>query len=515
MTTPSTSIASVQESLPQSSPEPAVSGGAIAMLVAALGEARIRYCHWKSNARLSEALAGEGDLDLLVARADATRFQAVLAELGFKPGRSGRNPSICHYYGFDRRSGRLVHVHAYYRIVTGGTMLKNHRLPIEDMLLDGARTVDGVPVPDRAAELVSFVVRKSLEYATIGEALYLVREGEAVPSELRWLGDGVTDVMIGTLLREHLPTVDVRLFLECRDAMAAGSPLRRYLAARRLASSLSHYRRHSKARAAAIRFRELATRFVRRAVRRVSKDKLLSGGAVIAVVGSDGAGKSTVAHELSRWLSTCLSAKRIHAGRPPASLGTIAARLALPLLRRVMPRYKKSALEVGRGSDRAERSQSVRKRRLFLLYPLRAVMVAHERKRLLVRAQRSAIEGTIIVSDRYPHLQPDVPEGPALSFLLDDPNLFYAWLARVEQRVYRAMPRPDLVVYLDVPVDLACHRNLTRDKPGGPKPTGYVRRRHAQAAELEFAGVPVHHVDAAGELDQTLAAVREVVWKSL
>ena len=123
--------------------------------------------------------------------------------------------------------------------------------------------------------------------------------------------------------------------------------------------------------------------------------------------------------------------------------------------------------------------------------------------------------GVVVVSDRYVTLQPGVPEGPALSCLLGDRNPFYSWLARLEDRAYQSVPAPDLVIYLDVPVELACHRNLTRDKAGGPKPTGYVRRRHALASELDFPGVRVHRVDATADLARTMRSVNRIVWNAL
>ena len=48
---------------------------------------------------------------------------------------------------------------------------------------------------------------------------------------------------------------------------------------------------------------------------------------------------------------------------------------------------------------------------------------------------------SLVVSDRYPTLQREVPEGPALSFLLDDRNAIYAWLARIEERALQLFDR--------------------------------------------------------------------------
>jgi thymidylate kinase len=480
-----------------------------------LDGAGIRYCHWKSNLKIAEALRGETDLDLLVTRRDAARFQSLIASLGYKPGVGCASPAICHYYGLDEVSGRLIHLHVYYRIVTGGTVLKNHRLPLEEMLLARARRIDELYVPDQTAELVCFVIRKALEYASPSEALFLAREGKGVVTELAWLSEGVSEEEVSRLLRDHLPAIPFALFMRCRQAVASGSPLRRFLVCRRLAAHLRGYARYGWPRALLLRARSVLARVGLRMIGRRGRDVLLSGGSVIAVVGSDGAGKSTIVAGLRDWLEPCLEVRSIHAGKPPPTWITFAPRLLLPLLRRLTPSYRTTSVEMAGHETSRSGPQAVRKRRLFFLYPLRALMLAYERQRLLARTHRGAGRGSVVLCDRYPTVQAGVPEGPALSFLIGDANRFYSWLARVEARIYRTIPSPDVVLHLEVPVDVACHRNLTRDKPGGPKSTNYVRLRHAQSSVASFPGTPVHPVSTGSSLEETLRSAKEIVWKAL
>ena len=57
----------------------------MASLVAFLTELQSLQCiHWKSNNHLAAALAGETDLDLLVAQDDAQRFRQLVLQYGFK-----------------------------------------------------------------------------------------------------------------------------------------------------------------------------------------------------------------------------------------------------------------------------------------------------------------------------------------------------------------------------------------------------------------------------------------------
>src|SRR4029079_2495073 len=101
-------------------------------------------------------LAGRTDLDLLVDRADAARFTATVREAGFKPfisHSSRRFIGVEDWLGHDTESGRLVHLHVYYRLVLGEDHVKNHVLPIEAAVLDAGVLRHGGKVPAPAAAL--------------------------------------------------------------------------------------------------------------------------------------------------------------------------------------------------------------------------------------------------------------------------------------------------------------------------------------------------------------------------
>ncbi len=481
-------------------------------LFESLGRAGVRYCHWKSNWRLPEALRGETDLDLLVHRADTSRFLSLVGALGFKPASGEDHPSVWHCYGCDDESGRLLDLHVYFRVVTGGT-IKGYHLPVEDMLLGGAQPTEaGVYVPERAAELVLFVMRKSLDYAVPSEAL-IPREWKTAADELRWLSQGARDEDVRRLLDEYLPSVDFALFKKLTDAIESGRwGVGRFRLGRALASRLRPYRRFARPSATLARSGRAWRKAWRTLRGGTPMQALLSGGAVIGVVGSDGSGKSTVVAEMSRWLGEFLSVATIHGGKPPPSVPTALPRLLLPLLRRMMPRYRTTRIEL-RAAERTE-SEGMRTGPL-LVYALRALMLAYDRKKLLIRAHRRAANGTLVLSDRYPTRQPGVPEGAMLHFLREDPRSLYRWLARMEERTYRTIPQPDLVLRLDVPLELAVQRNLTRLKPGGPEPTEYLRQRHAKSSELEFAGVPTYRIRTDAMVEETVRAVKPILWNAL
>src|SRR5690242_18918744 len=94
----------------------------VGKLCEALQTQRIDYCHWKSNDVIERSANGQNDLDLLISRADATRFTEILARLGFKQVKAPlekQMPAVLDYYGYDLDADKFVHVHAHYQLIMG------------------------------------------------------------------------------------------------------------------------------------------------------------------------------------------------------------------------------------------------------------------------------------------------------------------------------------------------------------------------------------------------------------
>ena len=173
----------------QSDSRQAVSSKAVIRnLFGSLEQKGVRYCHWKSNIRLEETLAAAEDIDLLVDKRDAELFYTALLENGFKlaQSRSGiGHPGVFHAFGLDEASAELVHVHAYFQIVSGDSLVKNYRLPVERSLLEQTRYVLGVKVPLAEAELVLFALRIALKHTNPIEILMANRHYRRITKELQ------------------------------------------------------------------------------------------------------------------------------------------------------------------------------------------------------------------------------------------------------------------------------------------------------------------------------------------
>ena len=80
---------------------------------------------------------GEKDIDLLVDRAGAPRSGGMV-KLGSQPALSTQREELPlgrALLRLDESSGTLAHVHVYFRVLTGESLARNYRLPLEQMLL--------------------------------------------------------------------------------------------------------------------------------------------------------------------------------------------------------------------------------------------------------------------------------------------------------------------------------------------------------------------------------------------
>ena len=155
--------------LPRFRPPEAPVLSLIVLLAEALRARGVAYCQWKGYGKHDRWGTGAGDIDLLVDRAAVAEFTTILTDLGFKAAHPalGRAPAgVLHYHGLDQRSGRLVHVHAYTRLIIGKARGTQYHLPLEHALLESRvpRSVFPTPAPEleRLVLVLHLILRRSV-----------------------------------------------------------------------------------------------------------------------------------------------------------------------------------------------------------------------------------------------------------------------------------------------------------------------------------------------------------------
>ena len=489
-------------------------------LFSRLDDVGVVFCHWKSNNQLAGALDGRGDLDLLVRATQRSEFETVLKDFGYKRGRFpawADTPGTVHFYGLDRTSGGLIHLHVYFHLLTGGSILKNHKLPFETLALNRLEQTQPVPTPRKDVDLGMFVLRKTIEFASFAETLMLVREGEAVAEELAWLSAGDNLPKAADLVAQEIPEVDRDFFLQCAESLRHRRSLLSCMRlGRALTERLSRFAVLGRFRAAASRAYRLAMRLVYRAMKRHQLATLASGGAFVAIVGPDATGKSTVVEETQRWLGAELWVEKAHAGRPPGTWLTVIPHTVLPWLRRAAPSYRTTSIMLGPNENAdAGKPPSLRGSQLWI-FVVRSLMIAYERRALVRRMERKRARGAIVIFDRYPSVEPSNIDSPQLAARIHDanPNSILGYLVDLEKRAYRNMPAADLILRLTVPVDVAVMRNDNRVK-AGKESESYIRMRHQDADRCLYRAPKEMKIDTSRPLDQTLREARTTIWNHL
>jgi thymidylate kinase len=489
-------------------------------LAQAFNREGIVYSHWKSNIALSQAAAGRMDLDLLVDRRCLPQALTALSQLGYKAAvaRWGADPpSIRHYYGLDPEASELVHVHLFSRVLTGESYVKSHVFPFEEMLLENAYYFDRIRVTSKPAELVLFTLRMFVKYGSLLDLISLWRKPDSVRAEVRWLQDGDDLSEALSLLRKHCPVIDEQLFIECVETLDSDSPLlNRMILARKVRRRLKVYAKYS-ALKRLLAYAQLLWTEVRRRLGTRQKNKVLqAGGAVIAFVGADATGKSTLVTETGHWLGDVFAVRVIHTGKPPSSWLTVPVNVALALVRRLASLQGTNRLGGQASPNDSDWSPHGFRGLSSLPYGLRSVALAWDRLQLTVRARRLAAEGELVICDRYPSTVMGAMDSPRLAEdrLKTGPvAAVYNRLAQLERRLYEQMPPPDIVLKLHVSLETAKRRNRERSKQDGD---AYLEARHQQSRGWHMPGTRlVYHIDTEQTIEGTVSSAKRAIWESL
>jgi thymidylate kinase len=467
----------------------------------------IAYCHWKSNDAIERSATGDNDLDLLIAREHVTKFAEILAGLGFKEAidpREQQLPGVVSFYGRDRHTSTIVHVHAHFKLVLGHDYTKNYHIPIEEGYLASARQDGLFKIPAPELEFPIFVIRMVLKHCTWDTIL--IRHGRLSPSEKReldYLEGRVRPDQLDDILREHVPWMDRELLDRCAEAIRTTSSIwSRVAFGHELQRRLKPYSRRPRIADLALKlWRRVARPVRRRLLKRSAKARLSTGGIVLAVVGGDGAGKSTTVAELRDWLSKGFDTLALHIGKPRWSYSTLAVRGLLkicrlgftPKLKPIQYSLDTTALEFP-----------------GYTWAIWEVCTARDRYLTYLRARRFAANGGIAICDRYPLPEVKLMDGPQIRRFAGagNDNMLTRLLIEAEERYYARMTRPDLVVVLRVEPELAVARK-TNESPET------VRPRSSEIWDIDWSRKETQIVDASQPMTEVLSQVKALAWSKI
>lgn len=484
----------------------------------ALNSRGIEYCHWKSNHLIKSFLEGEGDLDVLVSDRSQKDFQDILLEYKFKSTTSPtwkHTSSVYHYYGLDEETGKIVHVHAYFKLVTGGNLIKNYHFPLAaTLLIERSSEYDGINIPDRSSELLTFVIRKILECGSTPDFLFTSREAEIINKEFNWLLDSTTLTEAKALLPKFFPELNADLFNECILALQSKPQYFRWLSlSKKLHKVFSGYSLNSPIKNTWMTWIKFYHVLFHKFFSKKSVSNFSSGGAFIAFIGADGSGKSTHVSNTTKWLGKFVMTTRIHSGKPPATWLTFIPRIFLPALRKLFPNQRSNFIEL---KHHTYDPQEYKNASYSIIFLVRSIMIAYDRRKLINKAHRRAGNGEIIISDRFPSMALGGMDGLRVDpDFFENRNSFKYFLARIVKNVYSSISGPTLVFKLDVSPQVTLKRLTERDEETDTELEQLIECRKAVVDKWEFPDVPVHVIDNSTSFSDVEKEIKKIIWQSI
>lgn len=551
--------------------------GLLASLLDRLHAAEIRYCHWTGTESMPAVLAGEKDLDLLVDRRAAQALGHILCELGFKrfdtpPGRG--DPGIEDHLGMDPATGKLVHLHLHYQLIVGGPALKGHHLPWEEVAFS-TRVLQhewGIYTLEPHLALIILATRSALQLRS-RDLLSGVLDGPGVSAatlrKFDWLAERVVPERLVEVGRDLIGEAAARMLAE----QVGSPPTARWLSAfgGRIMPRLDEYCIYPGTEERWQRWRRRIRSLLAAALHRYfpgfvpQKRVSPRGGLIVALIGADGSGKSTIVGEITRWLSWKTDVLPIYfgsgsgqvsllrrplriyqvirthshpAGVPPAnglaangssasvpsangSSAIVPPANGPPANRSLAsgspasgpPQFEENLTESPALVERPVPRPGARFRWARQVWRgLWAWSIYREKRSRLRRARRARGQGRIVICDRYPQSQVmGFTDGPLLSDWVEHRHWIPRTLARREAAVYRKAANypPDLVLRLVAPTEVAWQRKPERSLAA-------LERRVQAIRALRFPPrTRIVEIDAAQPLDRVILAVKAAVWEAL
>jgi thymidylate kinase len=474
---------------------PAGATQASSQLLLALQQGRIRFAHWKSNSHLAEGLAGKTDLDLLIYPADREAFDAVMASLDYKKLQSqpwSTYPQVEDWIGMDEETGNLLHIHTHYALVTGIKHVKHLYLPWTEEFFRQLTTdpQTGWPIPKPEMEALVLLIRiwaKTPPFVRL-------RRRPAIPVHMQQellglLHQGHPD-QLADLARKLGLQVPADLGLRVRKITEENDSLEIIKLAKYFYGQVKRYYRKPWPLALAISFYYKlylrAVYYLNRLIGPLSQGKhLADGGKIIALVGCDGSGKSSLSKDILSWLTYKIDTHYFYLGKNPyiKSYNKI-------IVAKENILFRKSWL-----------SGAVKK----LIGGFYFVTLIRRKVAMLQLARKMKKQGSVVLCDRFP--QQDIPG------MNDGPHLRQSknkWTSELEQHQFnqiKSLPA-DLIFRLQVSPETASKRKPEHDFEK-------IKIKSESMTKISFPGSVMINIDSNASYEQVLLSIKREIWKQL
>jgi len=489
----------------------------------------ISYLHFKSNTNLNLSFQNRADFDVLIDKSRIIDVERIISKCNGKrhnPVHIGYYPSVDNWLIFDENSGCVYHLHLHYQLVTGKSLVKDYVLPWNDLLFK-TRIKDsefGTYITDPSLELVLLATRSVLKAKPkdyLKKLFGAYSLSNSMKREWEDLKQKASQERLIKYIEELYPINHQRMVQYLiKERMSQGDYRGMHRVVRQ---EMANYRRYGSLEAS-IRSRIYKIEDLIKKVRSrkaggvaITKKISLQGGLIIAFVGVDGAGKSTVSNEISKWIGKKIECTRFYMGMGDGKTTVFAS---------TMKRMKKTVSHENKPKAMEKNYEDVpvkgRKPITFIKNPkqyikqyLKMCMICSVEKnnvKKIKKMYRYKLNGGISVLDRFPQIeivgQNDGPKMPPYIQVFGERNFVKKRIEK-ERRWLDIVNviKPDMVFRLNISVDTCINR-----KPEHNDREMFARKIN-ELNKLHFQGAKIIDIDAELPYDLELLEIKKQLWK--
>jgi thymidylate kinase len=255
----------------------------------------------------------------------------------------------------------------------------------------------------------------------------------------------------------------------------------------------------------------------RRKVFKFSPDRMMAsihGGMSLAMIGADGAGKSTMCQMLAEWLTGRLDVRSYYLGSKQPSRRS---ELLYILFRMARRSQRGVGRRLGEGHVLSRWMAELRDSLLCTHH----LSIGRDRARRCRAGRKAAMAGSIVIFDRYPlELISTEPgfrllDGPQIPLTVgEETGTIRRALARAEQDLYHDMRLPDTLFVLDVGPDVSLQRKPDHNRATVEAKIRAVNELMAMA-DADASEFSVVHLNANLPFEDVSSQLRAKIWEVL
>jgi thymidylate kinase len=430
-------------------------------------ENKIEWCHWKSNEHLSAGLLGKTDLDILFHDFDRIKVETLMHKNGFilfesPPYRS--YPGIIDFISISSDTGSILHAHSHFKLTLGEKNLKSFIFPWSKFILDRRKISENysnVFVSNPTDELILLIIRYALKLRKNSDVVL----SKGFLKEFFWLKHRIniddvrshaSDILtpdIANLIIDVINHDDPSKFL-CKLSKILPVYAREQ-GWRRLTNFDALFSRI---------WREISV-FYSRVLGKINKNPfgfvkrrvLVQDGIIVAFMGVDGSGKSTITESIvSEWKEKIdISYVYMGAGDGPQSFAQQVLKKIYNFLYRLKNQKRKEKISKNTKIE-SSHIENISWARIIL-----GVLNVLHKKNTLKRMMKLKNKGHIVLCDRWPQNKYlGINDGPMLSVLENSSNIINKYIYKWEKKNfdYFSSIKIDKKIFLNTPINQSLFR---------------------------------------------------------